>query len=55
MRRRRDGCTNLSGQGAGPPDIVLSPHTSDVNTNAYYFVEVGAVRGNAAKKSESYP
>jgi hypothetical protein len=22
-----------------------------VNTNAYYFVEVGAVRGNAAKKS----
>ncbi|MBR6733181.1 MAG: hypothetical protein IKL96_02150 [Kiritimatiellae bacterium] len=31
----------------GPPGIVLSPRTSDVNTNAYYFVEVVASRGPA--------
>ena len=30
-----------------PPGISLSPRTSDVNTNAYYFVEVVASRGPA--------
>ena len=28
-----------------PPGLILSPRTADVNTNAYYFVEVVAERG----------
>ena len=39
--------TAIGPRDLAPPGISLSPRTSDVNTNAYYFVEVVASRGPA--------
>ena len=39
--------TEIGPRDLAPPGISLSPRTSDVNTNAYYFVAVVASRGPA--------